>query len=161
VEKLIIADIGLTAADLVQRNQRGAVCLISGDSDFGYLLSRLRGRSQIASIILITGMSPVSEALKSQADFVIPLFDALIEKPNRSQHSKTNIPKKNKEIENMVRDLIPFEKNTAVAFHLNEPIVLSDDDDDQKLSDCRIEKMIENSETKSENNENSKKTREK
>ncbi|ETO29852.1 hypothetical protein RFI_07267 [Reticulomyxa filosa] len=77
VDKRIIADLALNAADLAQRKQRGVICLISGDSDFGYVLSRLHGRPQISSIILITKTTHVRESLKSHVDFVVPFFEQL------------------------------------------------------------------------------------
>ncbi|ETO03820.1 hypothetical protein RFI_33582, partial [Reticulomyxa filosa] len=77
VDKQIIADIALHAADLAERRQSGAICLISDDSDFGYVLSRLRNRPQINRIILITKTGRIKESLTAHVDFVIQTFQHL------------------------------------------------------------------------------------
>lgn len=90
VDKRIIADIGLCAADLAQSTDTGILVLISGDSDYGYILSRLRNRSYIKHI-LVFGNNLTKDTLKMHADKFFSLFYYL--SPFENPFSMQNLPK--------------------------------------------------------------------
>jgi len=81
VDKRIIADIGVFAADLAHSNEVGIIVLISGDSDFGYILSRLRDRSYISKILLFT-QQHTRNTLDMHADKVFRVFFPLSSNDN-------------------------------------------------------------------------------
>lgn len=95
VDKRIIADIGLFAADLAENkgNDIGHVVLVSGDSDYGYILARLRDKSYIGKIIIFIN-DYTKETLIQHADHTAVLFQSnLTRKENPfSDYNQRKIP---------------------------------------------------------------------
>eukprot|EP00486_Rosalina_sp_Unknown_P004599 CAMPEP_0201574894 /NCGR_PEP_ID=MMETSP0190_2-20130828/19688_1 /ASSEMBLY_ACC=CAM_ASM_000263 /TAXON_ID=37353 /ORGANISM="Rosalina sp." /LENGTH=462 /DNA_ID=CAMNT_0048003783 /DNA_START=180 /DNA_END=1569 /DNA_ORIENTATION=- len=95
VDKRIIADIGLFAAELAESkgNDIGHIVLVSGDSDYGYILARLRDKSYIGKVILFIN-DYTKETLTQHADFTHCLFSSnLARKENPfSDYNQRKIP---------------------------------------------------------------------
>ena len=75
VDKRIIADIGLFACDLAETNgnEIGHIVLISGDSDYGYVLARLKDKPYIGKVLIFMN-DFTKETLKQHADYTHCLF---------------------------------------------------------------------------------------
>lgn len=95
VDKRIIADIGLFAAELAESkgNDIGHIVLVSGDSDYGYILARLRDKSYIGKVILFIN-DYTKETLTQHADYTYCLFQSnLTRKENPfSEYNQRKIP---------------------------------------------------------------------
>eukprot|EP01084_Bolivina_argentea_P299789 516800_1 len=95
VDKRIIADIGLFAAELAESkgNDIGHIVLISGDSDYGYILARLRDKAYIGKIIIFIN-DYTKETLIQHADHTHCLFQSnLARKENPfSDYNQRKIP---------------------------------------------------------------------
>merc|ERR1712129_260259 len=84
VDKRIIADIGLFAAELAESggHEVGHIVLVSGDSDYGYILARLRDKAYIGKIIIFIN-DVTKQTLTQHADHTHCLFQSnLTQKEN-------------------------------------------------------------------------------
>jgi len=99
VDKRIIADIGLFAAELAESggHEVGHIVLVSGDSDYGYILARLRDKSYIGQIIIFIN-DYTKETLTQHADHTHCLFQSnLTRKENPfSDYNQRKIPNSHK-----------------------------------------------------------------
>jgi len=95
VDKRIIADIGLFAAELAENsgNDIGHIVLVSGDSDFGYILARLRDKSYIGKIVMFVN-DFAKDTLTQHADHSCCLFQSnLTRKDNPfSDYNQRKLP---------------------------------------------------------------------
>ena len=116
VDKRIIADIGLFAAELAESkgNDIGHIVLVSGDSDYGYILARLRDKSYIGKVMLFIN-DYTKETLKHHADYTYVLFDANLSRKDNpfSEYNQRKIPRENHE-KNSYHNM-PFSPTTYVT----------------------------------------------
>ena len=95
VDKRRIADMGLFAAELAEsKGDIGHIVLVSGDSDYGYILARLRDKSYIGKVMLFMN-DYTKDTLKQHADYTFELFQAnLTMKENPfSEYNQRKIPR--------------------------------------------------------------------
>jgi len=90
IDKRIIAHIGLFAADMAYEHKRGVIALVSKDSDYCYMLSRLSGRTYISKILIFT--SDEGDTLNLCADKVFPI---VIPNPKPNNRFPRNISNSN------------------------------------------------------------------
>ena len=95
VDKRIIADIGLFACDLAETNgnEIGHIVLVSGDSDYGYVLARLKDKPYIDKIMIFMN-DFTKETLIQHADYTHCLFHSNLSDAENpfSKYNQRKIP---------------------------------------------------------------------